>query len=54
MPIQALKAFQNVFSRIPQRVFWKWDGDIPDNVSLNVMLLNWLPQQDLLGIFKYC
>lgn len=49
MPKQTLKVFRNVFSQIPQRVIWKWDGDIPEDTSPNVMMIDWLPQQDLLG-----
>jgi glucuronosyltransferase len=51
MPDDTLLTFKKVFSRIPQRVIWKWEGELPGDVSPNVMMVNWLPQQDLLGKF---
>lgn len=52
MPEKHIQTFVKVFSMIPQQVIWKWDDSthIPDNVSENVHLVNWLPQQDLLGL----
>ena len=51
MPENLVKMFAKVFSRIPQQVFWKWEtSDISmENLSHNVKILKWLPQQDLLG-----
>ena len=48
------RTFITTFSRLKQRVIWKWedettfstDGDI---LPTNVKLVPWLPQQDLLG-----
>ncbi|XP_071454147.1 UDP-glycosyltransferase UGT5-like [Hetaerina americana] len=38
------------FSKIKQRVLWKWEGDSPiPGQSKNVRLEKWLPQQDLLA-----
>ena len=49
MPEHLRTAFVRAFSRIPQRVLWKWEaGDIP-GLSSNVKIVKWLPQQDLLG-----
>ena len=52
MPEKYVQTFVKVFSRIPQQVIWKWDDPthIPDNISENVHLVHWLPQQDLLGL----
>ncbi len=50
MPNDSLQTFLKVFSRIPQRVVLKWEGEIPEDVPSNVMMVNWLPQQDLLGM----
>ncbi len=49
MTEEMVGSFIGAFSQLPQRVFWKWEGDIPKNVPSNVMMVNWLPQQDLLG-----
>ncbi len=51
MPKDILQVFLNVFAKLPQRVIWKWEADIPDNISPNVMMTKWLPQQDLFGNF---
>ncbi|KAG8288671.1 UDP-glucuronosyltransferase 1-1, variant 2 [Homalodisca vitripennis] len=37
-----------VLQKLPQRVLWKWDKDLP-NIPSNVKLSKWLPQSDLLG-----
>ncbi|CAG7819184.1 unnamed protein product, partial [Allacma fusca] len=47
-PESTRKIFLNVFSRLKQRVLWKWDEDMSD-VPPNVKLGKWLPQQDILG-----
>lgn len=49
MPNDTYKIFAKVFSKLPQRVVWKWETDIPEGVSSNVFMANWIPQQDLLG-----
>ena len=49
MPEHLLTTFRNVFSKIPQRVFWKWEKDAQVVFPPNVVLLDWLPQQDLLA-----
>ena len=49
MSAKTREAFINVFARLPQRVIWKWEASRPENVSVNVMMTKWLPQQDLLG-----
>ena len=52
MPNDTLQAFINAFAKLPQRVFWKWEAEIPENIPPNVMMTKWLPQQDLLGIHQ--
>ena len=52
MPKELVDTFVRVMSQLPQRVFWKWEGDFPGSVSSNIMIVNgMLPQQDLLGSF---
>ena len=41
--------FAESFAQLPQRVIWKLNGEPPANVSRNVKLANWIPQNDLLG-----
>ncbi|XP_058646510.1 UDP-glucuronosyltransferase 1-6-like isoform X1 [Onychostoma macrolepis] len=49
MPKEKAAIFFKAFSMIPQRVLWRYTGEIPDNVPENVKLMKWLPQNDLLG-----
>ena len=49
MPAQTVRAFLDAFAQLPQRVVWKWEKAGLENVPSNVMLVDWLPQQDLLG-----
>ncbi|NP_001170917.1 UDP glucuronosyltransferase 1 family, polypeptide B1 precursor [Danio rerio] len=49
MPKEKADIFFKAFSMIPQRVLWRYTGEIPDNVPENVKLMKWLPQNDLLG-----
>ncbi|XP_065158180.1 UDP-glycosyltransferase UGT5 isoform X2 [Atheta coriaria] len=50
MPEYLRRMFLYVFRQLPQRVLWKWEADdqMPD-LPDNVMLGQWLPQQDILG-----
>ncbi|XP_065209917.1 UDP-glucosyltransferase 2-like [Planococcus citri] len=41
------KAFTDAFAEIPQRVIWKFEDKI-ENISSNVMILDWVPQRDIL------
>ena len=51
MPESILNIFKNTFSRIPQRVVWQWKNPSSDlKMPSNVLLVDWMPQQDLLGI----
>lgn len=50
MPEKYRRVFVRVFSRLRQRVIWKFESEsMPETVSSNVMLRKWLPQQDILG-----
>ncbi|KAM8858121.1 UDP-glucuronosyltransferase-like [Synchiropus picturatus] len=49
MPADKAKHFFDAFSRIPQRVIWRFTGEAPKNVSKNVRLMKWIPQNDLLA-----
>ena len=39
----------DAFRKLPQKVIWKWESEIPADVPSNIMMTKWLPQQDLLG-----
>merc|ERR1712062_159836 len=48
MPQEKLDIFVDAFRNLDMQVIWKWDADVP-NLSQNVKISSWLPQQDLLG-----
>jgi len=53
VPKHATQALVEGFRRIPQRVLWAWKGDAAElHVPDNVMVLPWVPQQDILGHSK--
>ncbi|XP_051543147.1 UDP-glucuronosyltransferase 2A2-like [Myxocyprinus asiaticus] len=37
------------FAQLPQRVIWRHLGERPHNLGNNTLLVDWLPQNDLLG-----
>ncbi|XP_034243932.1 UDP-glucuronosyltransferase 2B15-like [Thrips palmi] len=47
MPTQMRDTLVETFRRIPQRVVWKFEADIP-NLPDNVRISKWLPQMDIL------
>uniref|UniRef100_A0A3Q3K1C5 UDP-glucuronosyltransferase n=1 Tax=Monopterus albus TaxID=43700 RepID=A0A3Q3K1C5_MONAL len=49
MPEEKAKQFFDAFRQIPQRVLWRFTGVPPEDVSKNVRLVKWLPQNDLLA-----
>jgi glucuronosyltransferase len=49
MPESMSNAFLEAFSKLKQRILWKWETDsLPGQLS-NVKLGKWLPQSDILG-----
>ena len=49
MPIHLQEIFLRVFVGLPQRIIWKWETDSLSQLQNNVKIVDWLPQQDLLG-----
>ncbi|OXA57179.1 UDP-glucuronosyltransferase 2B20 [Folsomia candida] len=49
LPEETRKMFLNVFSRLKQRVLWKFESEQMTNLPANVKLNKWLSQQDVLG-----
>nr|CAD7571088.1 unnamed protein product [Timema californicum] len=60
VPKEILKRFLKTFSHLEQRVIVKYNGEIDMEVPGNVMIVSWLPQQDILGhpqtrvFFSHC
>jgi glucuronosyltransferase len=47
------QAFVEAFSKLKQRVLWKWETDSLPGQPKNMMLGKWLPQSDILGISPF-
>jgi UDP:flavonoid glycosyltransferase YjiC (YdhE family) len=43
------KSFLSVFSKLKQKILWKWETETMEGLPDNVKLSKWLPQQDILG-----
>uniref|UniRef100_A0A3Q1ENP3 UDP-glucuronosyltransferase n=1 Tax=Acanthochromis polyacanthus TaxID=80966 RepID=A0A3Q1ENP3_9TELE len=37
------------FAKLPQKVIWRYKGSRPDTLGNNTLLVDWMPQNDLLG-----
>lgn len=48
-----LNSILRVFSKLKQKVLWKWENETLLNQPKNVKLSKWLPQQDVLGKVFY-
>lgn len=48
LPEEIRQAFVSTFSRLKQKVIWKYEDVLPDQPK-NVMITKWAPQQDVLG-----
>jgi glucuronosyltransferase len=53
MPESTRNAFLEAFSKLKQRVLWKWESDTLPGQPSNVKLGKWLPQSDILGEYFY-
>ncbi|XP_072889326.1 UDP-glucuronosyltransferase 2C1-like isoform X3 [Hemitrygon akajei] len=49
LPKQITMEIAEAFAQVPQKVIWRYDGEIPPNVGNNTLLTKWIPQNDLLG-----
>ena len=50
MPSKILEIFLRSSAKLPRRVFWQWkDFKNEVRVPSNILLSDWLPQQDILG-----
>ncbi|XP_063955821.1 UDP-glucuronosyltransferase 1-2-like [Lytechinus pictus] len=49
MPSHMTEIFARVFSELPQRVIWRYTGPRPRFLGNNTKLVEWMPQNDLLG-----
>lgn len=49
LPFEIASEIAAAFSQIPQKVIWRYEGERPNNLGNNTLLVKWLPQNDLLG-----
>uniref|UniRef100_A0A673KEB1 UDP-glucuronosyltransferase n=1 Tax=Sinocyclocheilus rhinocerous TaxID=307959 RepID=A0A673KEB1_9TELE len=54
LPREVMEAIATAFARMPQKVIWRFIGERPSSLGNNTLLLQWLPQNDLLGHPKTC
>ncbi|XP_055054769.1 UDP glucuronosyltransferase 5 family, polypeptide G1 [Misgurnus anguillicaudatus] len=49
LPTEINEVIATAFAKIPQKVVWRYHGDPPSSLGNNTLLLEWFPQNDLLG-----
>ncbi|XP_070774450.1 UDP-glucuronosyltransferase 1A1-like [Enoplosus armatus] len=49
LPEETTSVFLEAFRQIPQKVIWRYTGQVPDSVPENVRMMQWVPQNDLLA-----
>ncbi|XP_071346833.1 UDP-glucuronosyltransferase 1A1-like [Trachinotus anak] len=49
LPEETTSIFLEAFRQIPQKVIWRYTGQVPDNLPENVKTMKWVPQNDLLA-----
>ncbi|XP_063226038.1 UDP-glycosyltransferase UGT5-like [Bacillus rossius redtenbacheri] len=49
LPAERRQVFLDAFSRLPYRVFWKWESDSLPGQPDNVVVAKWMPQRDILA-----
>ncbi|XP_051726664.1 UDP-glucuronosyltransferase 2A2-like isoform X2 [Ctenopharyngodon idella] len=52
LPLDIADEIAAAFAQLPQKVIWRYTGERPSTVGNNTLLVNWLPQNDLLGHAK--
>ncbi|CAB1345301.1 unnamed protein product [Coregonus sp. 'balchen'] len=49
LPKGVTEAVAQAFAQLPHKVVWRFLGERPSSLGNNTLLLDWLPQNDLLG-----
>ncbi|XP_039988558.1 UDP-glucuronosyltransferase 2C1-like isoform X2 [Xiphias gladius] len=49
LPQDVAEEIGAAFAQLPQKVVWRYMGQRPASLGNNTLLVNWLPQKDLLG-----
>ena len=51
MPAETVAELTKAFSKLKQKIIWKWEDETLPGKPANVRLGIWLPQSDILGIY---
>ncbi|KAM3849261.1 UDP-glucuronosyltransferase 2A3-like [Diretmus argenteus] len=49
LPLEITSEIAAAFAQLPQKIIWRHAGEKPNNLGSNTLLVNWMPQNDLLG-----
>ncbi|CAJ1063859.1 UDP glucuronosyltransferase 5 family%2C polypeptide D1 [Xyrichtys novacula] len=49
LPEDLAEEFASVFAKMPQKVIWRHKGKRPSSLGNNTLIVDWMPQKDLLG-----
>ncbi|KAF7659643.1 hypothetical protein LDENG_00295200 [Lucifuga dentata] len=49
LPADVTNEIAAAFARLPQKVIWRYKGERPATLGNNTLLVDWMPQNDLLG-----
>ncbi|XP_034536373.1 UDP-glucuronosyltransferase 2B31-like [Notolabrus celidotus] len=49
LPADITNEIAAAFAKVPQKVIWRHKGDKPTTLGNNTLLVDWMPQNDLLG-----
>ncbi|XP_028257192.1 UDP-glucuronosyltransferase 2C1-like [Parambassis ranga] len=52
LPVDIVNEIAAAFAKLPQKVIWRYKGDKPAALGNNTLLIDWMPQNDLLGHSK--
>uniref|UniRef100_A0A3P8TWB1 UDP-glucuronosyltransferase n=1 Tax=Amphiprion percula TaxID=161767 RepID=A0A3P8TWB1_AMPPE len=49
LPKEVANEIASVFAKLPQKVIWRHKGERPSTLGNNTLIVDWMPQKDLLG-----
>ncbi|KAK9536556.1 hypothetical protein VZT92_006329 [Zoarces viviparus] len=49
LPKEVADEIASVFAKMPQKVIWRHKGERPSTIGNNTLIVDWMPQKDLLG-----
>uniref|UniRef100_A0A665VM11 UDP-glucuronosyltransferase n=1 Tax=Echeneis naucrates TaxID=173247 RepID=A0A665VM11_ECHNA len=49
LPAEVAEEIASVFAKMPQKVIWRHKGERPSTLGNNTLIVDWMPQKDLLG-----